>query len=229
MCYGPRVCRSYVQTRRSREQAHRITKREEAGVAALETWNLCSATSSMVIKNTSDGLLLGWLSWGIHPYAPPSGDRATHARVERASIHPLFKGAWRSRRCVIPAEGWFEWRNEREVRQPYYFYQKSGHPLFFAALWTEGAFAILTTAADGHLAEIHNRRPICLDLARSCEWIENEPRAGEPLRDKMIPGEEIRFHPVSRKASNSRSEGPDLIKPITLTDDSLDSQQGQLL
>ena len=141
-----------------------------------------------------------------------------NARVETAASKALFREAWKTRRCVIPADGWYEWKEEHKRKQPYYLYQNNGEPLFFAGLWAGETFAILTAPAEGELARIHDRRPLTLGVDRAREWIEQVPQSEGSVVARSVPAGEIIFHPVSTSVSSPRNDGPELIQPVVAGD-----------
>jgi putative SOS response-associated peptidase YedK len=204
------MCGRYVQTKRARDRAKLLAMREAAAAPRPETWNLAPSTSSLVVRAKDDGLITDWLFWGYQESSTATVS-PINARIESAASKILFKGAWKARRCVIPADGWYEWRQKSHGKQPYYFHSTNGEPLFFAGLWTGETFAILTTAADGELWHIHHRRPLALSLEHSREWIEETPRSEGSLVAKLVPAQEIAYHPVSGRVSSPRNDGPELI------------------
>lgn len=178
-----------------------------------ETWNLAPSTRSLVVRSKPDGLTTSWLTWGFQT-SPTATLKPINARIETAASKQLFREAWKTRRCVIPADGWYEWKEERNRKQPYYFSSKTGEPLFFAGLCAGESFAILTTAAGGELVKIHDRRPVALGVDRSREWIEQLPQSEGSVVARAIPPEEIIFHPVGTAVSSPRNDGPELIQPV---------------
>ena len=206
------MCGRYVQTKRARYYARLLAKLREAE-ARPETWNLAPTTCSMVVRQELKEITADWLSWGFLSMRVAA--RPINARVETAASKPVFRDAWKGRRCVVPADGWFEWREENRRKQPYFLRRKDGEPLFFAGLWADQTFAILTTAADGDLARIHDRRPLALGVDESRDWIERVPQSEGSLVAKAVPAHEIMFHRVGVQVSSPRNDGPELITEIT--------------
>ena len=204
------MCGRFVQTQRARDHAKLLTHREEMEAPRPETWNLAPSTRSLVIRSLNDGLTSSWLTWGFQT-SPTAALKPINARIETAASKQLFREAWKTSRCVVPADGWYEWQQTRQGKQPYYFSQKNGDPLFFAGLWVGDTFATLTTAADGDLAKIHDRRPVAFGVDRGQEWIEQLPLSEGSVVARAIPSEEIIFQPVSTVVSSPRNDGPELI------------------
>jgi putative SOS response-associated peptidase YedK len=211
------MCGRYVQTKKARDHARLMTVREKMEDPRPETWNLAPSTLSLVLRAERPGLSSVWLSWGFQS-STTTTVKPINARIETAACKSLFREAWKTRRCVIPADGWYEWQQTRNGKQPYYFYQKNGEPLFFAGLWTGESFAILTTAAEGDLARIHDRRPVALGVERGREWIEQLPKSEGSVVARTVSSAEIAFHPVSTDVNSPRQDGPDLIKRIAVSD-----------
>jgi putative SOS response-associated peptidase YedK len=210
------MCGRYVQTKKARDHARLMTLREEMEAPRPETWNLAPSTLSLVVRAERPGLSSVWLSWGFQS-STTTTVKPINARIETAASKSLFREAWKTRRCVIPADGWYEWQQTRNGKQPYYFYQKNGEPLFFAGLWTGESFAILTTAAEGDLARIHDRRPLALGVDRGREWIEQLPQSEGSVVARAVSSAEIAFHPVRTDVNSPSHDGPELIRMIAVT------------
>jgi putative SOS response-associated peptidase YedK len=215
------MCGRYAQTGKARRRALTLAQEMEEEKAfrahvKAETWNLAPSTLSLVVRAAANGRLSAdWLSWGFEG-ATEGELRPINARIETAASKPLFREAWKERRCIIPADGWYEWKADRGQKQPYYFHRRDDEPIFFAGLWSHQTFCLFTTAADGDLAQVHDRRPLTVreELARA--WIEKEPSAPEEIVARAVPAAEIAFHPVSLRVSNGRIDGPDLIKEVAI-------------
>ena len=212
------MCGRYVQTKRARDHARLLAMYEEMEAPRPETWNLAPGTPSLVIRSKPNGLASNWLTWGFQT-STTATVKPINARIETAASKQLFREAWKTRRCVIPADGWYEWQKTLNGKQPYYFYQKNGEPLFFAGLWTGESFAILTTAAVGDLARIHDRRPLAFGVDRGREWVEQLPQSEGSVVARAVSSAEIAFHPVSIDVSSPRNDHPELIQPVAVSDE----------
>jgi putative SOS response-associated peptidase YedK len=209
------MCGRYVQTKSARDHARLLATHEEMEAPRPETWNLAPSTPSLIVRAKPDGLTSSWLSWGFQS-STTAAVKPINARIETAASKSLFMEAWKTRRCVVPADGWYEWKEERNRKQPYYFYQKNGEPLFFAGLWTGESFAILTTAAVGDLARIHDRRPLAFGVERGREWIEQLPQSEGSVVARAVSSAEIALHPVSTSVSSPHHDGPELIQMVAV-------------
>jgi len=209
------MCGRYVQTKKARDQARFLAIREEMEAPRPETWNLAPSTRSLVVRAKPGGLSSCWLLWGFGVSAT-GALMPINAWIETAASKSLFRDAWKTRRCVIPADGWYEW--QKNGKQAYYFYPKNGKPLFFGGLWAGETFVILTTAAEGDLAWIHDRRPLAFGLDRGREWLEKLPQSEGSVVAKSVPSADIAFHPVSERVSSPRNDGPELIQRVAVSD-----------
>jgi putative SOS response-associated peptidase YedK len=211
------MCGRYVQTKRARAKAQLLALREvQAEAARAETWNLTPSTLSLVVRARGAERTADWLSWGLEGTGL-LGMKPINARIESAAEKASFREAWKSQRCVVPVDGWYEWRMMGGQKQPYYFYRRDGEPLFFGGLWSGETFCLLTTEANGDLARVHDRRPLALRDGDARSWLETTPSSAEKVVFCAVPPVEIAFHPVSTLVSSPRNEGPQLIEPVTLT------------
>ena len=166
------------------------------------------------------------LRWGLIPAWAPDvkiGARMINARAETVHEKPAYRVAFKRRRCLIPANGWFEWREEETGKQPWFITRADRQPLTFGGLWERWekgvepieTFTILTTAASPALAGIHHRQPAILDAEDFDAWL----TPGTP-QDRLL-GLARRSHegpfehwPVSRRVNNARNDDPDLLLPL---------------
>lgn len=166
--------------------------------------------------------------WGLVPFWSKDmaiGNRMINARAETVGEKPAFRGAYKYRRCLILADGFFEWFNDKEagVKTPYYFKMKDDRPFMFAGLYEhweppEGGelhtCTILTCAPNELVSNYHNRMPVILDERTRWQWI--DPEAPKPaLQGALIPypAQEMKFFPVSREVNSPRNDRPDILTP----------------
>ena len=165
------------------------------------------------------------LRWGLVPSWAKDvrmGFRLINARSETVHSKPSFGAAFRSRRCLVPANGWFEWRRDGRNKQPYFLALADGSPLSFAALWerwsrpTESheTFTIITTAASPSLADIHHRQPAIVDPARFDDWLDPSSSVTQ-LRDLVREPHAGPYEKraVSTKVNSVRNNDPDILIP----------------
>lgn len=147
-----------------------------------------------------------------------------NARAETLLARGAFKDAAQHRRCLVPADGFYEWEKQGKARQPHYFQRRDGEPSFFAGLWrpetaiSPPAFVIVTTSPNELLAPIHDRMPVMLaDDARAHEWLGDEPLPPGRLETLCAPFSAVamRSHRVHPRMNSARHEAPDCIEPFT--------------
>ena len=166
------------------------------------------------------------LRWGLIPAWAPNvkmGARLINARAETVHQKPAFGAAFKRRRCLIPADGWFEWREEEGGKQPWYITGASRTPVSFAALWERWekgpepieTFTVLTTVAAPALDDIHHRQPSILEPDDFREWLAPDTPQDRLLALARRPHEGPYTHwRVSRRANNARNDDPDLLRPL---------------
>ena len=164
------------------------------------------------------------MRWGLIPaWAKDAriGARTINARAETVADKPAFRSAFRARRCLVPADGFYEWTGPRSKRQPHYIHRADGHPLAFAGLWEWHAefgrsFTVITTSPSTWMSAIHTRMPAILEPGDWDAWLsagDDDPGWQAAL---LRPAAEdvLRRHPVSRDVNAVVNSGPELIQPI---------------
>ena len=165
------------------------------------------------------------LRWGlIPPWAddPGIGSRMINARSETAPGKPSFRRAFRERRCLIPADGFYEWQRTNGAKQPYYIHMEDGRPFAFAGLWEswskgEGEIrtcTILTTGANALVGEVHDRMPVILAHDAYDVWLDPASERDE-LTGLLAPypEDEMETYPVSRFVNSPSNNDPRCIEP----------------
>ncbi|HVN43413.1 MAG TPA: SOS response-associated peptidase [Steroidobacteraceae bacterium] len=172
---------------------------------------------------------LSMLYWGLVPAWAKErgiGARLINARGETLKEKPAFRSAYRHRRCLILADGYYEWQRSAQGKQPFFIRLASGEPFAIAALWERWrdplenaeleSCTLITTAPAAALAHIHDRMPVIVPAAAYAEWLDPRNADVERLDRLMAPPEDraVRFHPVSRAVNSARSSGAQLIEPV---------------
>ncbi|MGO9567986.1 MAG: SOS response-associated peptidase, partial [Desulfomonilaceae bacterium] len=166
--------------------------------------------------------------WGLVPFwakDPSIGSRLINARAESAADKPAFRAAFKHRRCLVPADGFYEWERAKKNRQPYFFGAADKRPFAFAGLWEhwegpDGAViescTVLTTDSNELLQPIHDRMPVILKVEDYDRWLDPTVKKVELLQHllKPYPSEEMIGYPVTSKVNKAAYEGPDCIKPV---------------
>jgi len=171
------------------------------------------------------------LRWGLVPFFardPSIGDRMINARSETAAEKPAFREAFRHRRCLVFADGFYEWRENpgRRAKTPMYVQVEDGRPFAFAGLWESWrgpgedeplrSCTILTTEPNERLRAIHDRMPVILREGDVERWIAPEPRPVAWLQPMLAPypAEKTRLHPVSTVVNDPRHDEPDCVARV---------------
>lgn len=187
------------------------------------TWNMAPSRQALVLHDDDSGHVAELLYWGFLPaWADPSGSKLINARVETAATKPYFRDAWRSGRCLVPADGWYEWKVTAGGKQPYFIHRADDEPLFMAGLYATNpqlkvtSFAILTTEAKGELREIHDREPLVLSPEAAREWIRRDLPAADiaAIAKLALTAESFSWHPVSTKVNSAKNDGAELIAKV---------------
>jgi putative SOS response-associated peptidase YedK len=160
-----------------------------------------------------------FMRWGLIPSwsSGPSGPPLINARSETVAEKPVFRNALRQRRCLVPADGFYEWQNRRGVKQPFCFRIRDHRPFAFAALWErwcapEGgrvdSCAILTTSANDLVQPVHDRMPVILRPGSFASWLAPQPNDCDRLQAMLRPfsSEEMIAYAVSTWVSNPRHD-----------------------
>lgn len=170
------------------------------------------------------------LRWGLIPSwadDPKIGSRLINARAETVAEKPAFRAAYRKRRCLVLADGFFEWQKTGSKKQPYYFRLHDGVPFAFAGLWEYWereesrieSCTILTTAANDLLRSVHDRMPVILHPADYEQWLDpaNQTAAGLATLLRPFPATAMIARPVSTNVNNARHDAPNCIAPLSET------------
>lgn len=166
------------------------------------------------------------LRWGLVPFWAKDvkiGARLINARAETVHEKPAFRSAFRARRCLIPSNGWFEWKRTGGGKQPYFLALESGAPASFAALWEQWgrdgqhieSFTIITTEASPGLTDIHDRQPAVVDPDDFTDWLDpGTPQ--ETLQEIIGPPYEgpYEIRPVSDMVNRVANDTPDILTPL---------------
>ena len=185
------------------------------------------------------------LSWGLVPSwakDPAIGNRMINARMETVAEKPAYKRAFASRRCLLPADGYFEWyptqvkgKSGRPLKQPFYIHPSDGGVLAMAGLyeiWRDPDRAeddpdrfrwtctVLTTEAEDAVGHIHDRMPLMVERERWAAWLDPTVSGKDDLLSLLVPAAPGRLEafPVSTDVNNVRNNGPELVAPIPAED-----------
>ncbi|SFK04713.1 SOS response-associated peptidase [Celeribacter neptunius] len=191
----------------------------------LPNYNICPTTQIHVVFREGDQRRLAPMRWGFVPTwykSPLDGPLLHNARAEGLAEKPAFREACRQRRCLIPADGFYEWhRPEGREKQPWYIRPAVEGPMVFAGIWQDwhqdgmrfASCAMVTTEAAGKMAEIHHRIPVILQPGDWAKWLGEEGHGAARLM-RPAPDDTLRFHKVGKAVNSNRATGPELIEKI---------------
>lgn len=193
-------------------------------------YNIAPTQDVAIVRTGEDGER-EWVDvrWGLIPsWAKDEkmAARMINARGETVHEKPSFRAAFKRRRCVIPADGFYEWRKVADGKQPFHISLDDGEPFVFAGLWERWdkgdgppleTCTIITTEANGLLCELHDRMPVILSPPDYDVWLDpalEDPQMLLPLVD-AYPGDQMQFRPVSRTVNSPKNDSPECLESPT--------------
>jgi putative SOS response-associated peptidase YedK len=226
------MCGRFTQQRPSAELAA-LFAADDAADTPGGRYNLAPQQSGLVVVERPDEpRAVVAYRWGLVPSwakDPRIGNRLINARAETVATTPAFRSSFQKRRCLVPADGFYEWeRVTTSIRQPNLIRRADGSPMAFAGLWSPWrdpadpaaewvrTFTIVTTTANATLAPIHDRMPVILPASEWDAWLDPEAQDPGALLGLLRPAPDdllIRY-PVTRRVNSARNEGPDLVAPL---------------
>jgi len=222
------MCGRFAQQRPASELAERFAAEplvEEPG----ERFNLAPTDDALVVVQRPDRRAIVAYRWGFIPHwaeRASVGAKTFNARAETVATSPMFRDAFRRKRCLVPVDAFYEWRREGKSRQPFAIRRADGDVLALAGLWSgwrdpdsgelRRTFSIVTTQANPAVAAVHDRMPVVLDADRWAAWLDPEPADIGELQALLVPsaGIELDLYPVSRLVNDARNEGAELLRPL---------------
>lgn len=192
------------------------------------SYNVAPTAEVYAVAATVRGRRLGTMSWGLVPSwssGPQGGPRPINARAETLLDRPLFADAVRGRRCLIPSDGFYEWRKSSGgSRLPFFIAARDGAPLAFAGLWDtwlgpDGerlvSVAVVTTRANTVMAELHDRMPAIVPPSAWDTWLGPPTDDTGPLLALLEPAPDdlLVVRPANRRVNSVANDGPDLLEP----------------
>jgi len=187
------------------------------------------APTQTVLTVTNDGQRRGELMrWGLVPFWAKDlkiGASMINAVGETAAAKPAFRAAFKKRRCLVLANGFYEWKKDGKRKLPSYIYPKSGEPMAFAGLWEtwrspEGqvvqSCTIITTEANPFIQQLHNRMPVILSDETQALWLDPLTEDPSVLGRLLVPApvELLTSHPVAETVNSVKNQGPECIVPL---------------
>jgi putative SOS response-associated peptidase YedK len=216
------VCGRYASSRGAEYLVDHFDVDEPAEQALPPSWNVAPTDPVHVVAVRHDRRRLTVARWGLVPSWRTDTEgaaRLINARSETVRTTSAFRSAFARRRCLVPADGYYEWKREGARKQPYFLSARDGEPLAMAglyevrkdddgaALWT---CSVLTTSAPDELGEIHDRTPLLVPRADWARWL--DPAVPDPGEDLLVPGTPgvLDAWPVDPAVGNVRVDGPQL-------------------
>ncbi len=192
-------------------------------------YNIAPTQPVLGVRRTSAGREPGLLQWGLVPSwadDPSVGSRMINARAETLATRPAFRGPFRRRRCLVLADGFYEWKKQDgKDKQPYFVRRKDDRPFAFAGLWDHWTGAdgselescvIVTTEPNELLKGIHDRMPVILAEWAYDEWLDPDNADVARLQRLLVPypAELLEAFPVSKLVNNPRNDSPRCVEPL---------------
>jgi putative SOS response-associated peptidase YedK len=240
------MCGRYASSRRPEDLAEefeidRARLSETVSDPLPPDYNVAPTKPVYAVLDRADGpRQLRVVTWGLVPFwakEPAIGSRMINARVETVADKPAYRQAFAKRRCLLPADGYYEWYTTEQrgtsgkpLKQPFFIHSKDGSSLAMAGLyeiWRDPDRAeddparfrwtctVITTRAEDEVGHIHDRMPMLVERDRWAEWLdpEHEP---DTLRDLLVPAAPglLEAYPVSTTVNNVRNNGPQLLEPL---------------
>jgi putative SOS response-associated peptidase YedK len=243
---SPSMCGRYVAVSSPTILAERFAV-EEVRVTVIEpSYNVTPRAEVPVIAENRRGAaqgatrVLDVVRWGLVPSWAGSlsiGDRQINARAERIRTANAYRRAFAKRRCIIPADGFYEWHtvshagataSAKKVKQPWFFRRRDGEPLAFAGVWEIWhdpavgddaprirTCSIITTRANELVAPVHDRMPVVLPASAWDDWLDHENHDVDVLHRLLVPApvDELEAWPVSTLVNKPEHNGPELVEP----------------
>lgn len=191
-------------------------------------YNVAPTQTVPIVRSVPNGRELAMVRWGLVPSwskGPDSRYSMINARAETVTEKPSFRTPFRRRRCLVPADGFYEWKKANGAKQPYRIALNDGRPFAFAGLWDSWESAdetaiesctIIVTDANELVRPIHDRMPVILDPGNHVRWLDVEgtpaDEAAEMLRS--YPSERMTAYPVSRMVNSPKNDDPKCIEAV---------------
>lgn len=191
-------------------------------------WNIAPTDEAMVVVQREERRAITSYRWGLIPHWAPDAkiaSRTFNARAESVATMPAFRESFRRRRCLVPVDGFYEWRRVGSARLPYRVFRSDGRALALAGLWSgwrnpetdevRRTFTIVTTTPNAVVADLHNRMPVIVPEEAWSRWLDPAPADPGELRALLEPTDAVALEiaPVSRLVNDVRHDGPELLLP----------------
>ncbi|MEO8696872.1 MAG: SOS response-associated peptidase [Acidimicrobiales bacterium] len=197
------------------------------------SFNVAPTNEVYAVVERDDERRLDHLRWGLVPLWAKDvaiGSKMINARAEGIATKNAYRHAFRKQRCIIPADGFFEWKvvEGQKRKQPMYIHRVDGEPLAFAGLWETWrgpernddplrTCTIITTTANETMAPVHNRMPVILPPDKWPQWLDPEMQDTDVLAEFLVPAPSslLTLYPITTAVNHVRNKGPELIVPLS--------------
>ena len=213
------MCGRYTDTKRDKQFLVRMGL-EQAEIDFVPRYNLAPTQTATIVASDDDGCPeLRRSRWGLIPFWAKDekiGSSLINARAEGIATKPAFRTSFRKKRCVVLADGFFEWQKVPGGKQPVYIRLKSGQPFVFGGLWDRWheleTFSIITVEPNELLSSVHTRMPLIFSPENIQRWLDPKASA-EELTSLLRPyaADQMEFFPVSPQVNTPRIDRPELI------------------
>ena len=180
-----------------------------------DNYNAHPAQKLPIIKSYTNGKALELYEWGLVTAWSKKLDKFSpliNARKETLTEKVTFKNLIQTSRCIVPADGYYEWKREDKTKTPYYFTKENGKLMFFAAIYQNNQFCLITREATEKISTIHHREPLIINQNQINNYLNVKKDAMEILNSIKPP--ELKFHEISKDINNPVNNDPALIKPL---------------
>ncbi len=209
------MCGRYVTTNAVSKTKHLVDNPDR--VLDTENFNAYPTCFLPVLLHRDKKLIIQNLTWGLVPkWAEGKEDfrPLNNARIESVDEKPSFKSLVKKYRCIIPADGYYEWQTTDSGKQPFFIKRSDDNPLYFGGLYQKNKvdeFTILTQESEGELRSIHHRMPLMLDESQFGEFFDYEKSVGILSREQSV---NLSFYKVSKQVNSPKNNKVELIKEI---------------
>ena len=226
------MCGRYVAAAPPSEIAKYFAAAAPTETVLEPSYNVAPTNEVYAVVERDDERRLEALRWGLVPLWAKDlaiGSKMINARAEGIAKKNAYRHAFRKQRCIIPADGFFEWKvvEGQKKKQPMYIHRVDGEPLAFAGLWETWrgperddeplyTCTIITTTANETMAPVHNRMPVILPPDRWARWLDPDMQDIDELEKFLLPAPPslLTLYPISTAVNHVRNKGPELIVPL---------------
>jgi putative SOS response-associated peptidase YedK len=206
------MCGRYVVTKPI-SKTEKIVKKVIGVVKNENNYNAHPQQKLPVIKQYVNGKTLEGLDWGLTPsWAKEKNIRPLiNARLETLGEKISFKNLIKNYRCLVVADGYYEWKREKNIKTPHYFKRQDDEAIFFAAIFKTKQFCIVTREATSSVGDVHDRQPVIIDKQNLGHYLDLKNDGVDFLNSYKAP--ELKFHPVSKNVNVPTNNNENLILP----------------